>query len=266
VEDEEKEIAPYLIFTVKDADGYVVRKMNKKPSKGINRVTWDLKYAGTFPTRLSNNKFDPFKDDRGFWLVMPGKYSVSVSMYEKGDIKELLPAKEFEVIALQNTTLPAENRDAMVEFQRDVAEMIRVMYGAMEYNEELIEKVNYLKQAIVMTPGVGEELLMEAEKIEKQLHEIMFAFEGSTPKASSEEIPPRPVPLSQRLRYIIWGQSSSTSDITNTSRMAYDIVQEELPKLIQKLKTIGKVDITSLEEKIEDTKAPWTPGRLPVME
>ena len=266
LEDEGKEVAPYLIFTIKDADGYIVRKINKKPSKGISRVTWDLRYAGTLPINLANNKFDPFKDDRGFWLVMPGKYSVSVSMYKAGEIKKLLPQEEFEVVALKNTTLPAKNRNEMVQFQRDVAEMIRVMYGAMEYNEELAEKVNHLKQAIIMTPGAGEELLIKAEKIEKQLDEIMFAFEGSAPKASSEEIPPRPVPLFNRLQYIIWGQSSSTSDITSTSKMAYDIVQEELPKLIEKLKTIAKVDVKSLEEKIEDAKAPWTPGRLPVMD
>lgn len=266
LENEDKEVAPYLIFTVKDQDGYVIKKINKKPSKGLNRVTWDLKYAGTLPTELSDGRFNPFTDDKGFWLVMPGRYKVSVSMYEKGEIKELLPDKEFNVVALDNTTLPAKNREAMVKFQRDVAEMVRVMYGAMDYNDELIEKVNYLKQAVVLTPGAGSDLLIEAENIAKKLDDIKFAFEGSTPKASDEEIPPRPVPLANRLQYIMWGQSSSTSDITSTSKMAYSIVQEELPKLIDQLKVIATVDIKSLEQKIEEAKAPWTPGRIPVID
>ncbi|MCB2196789.1 MAG: glycosyl hydrolase [Bacteroidetes bacterium] len=265
LEDESKEVAPYLIFTIKDEDGYVVKKINKKPSKGVNRVTWDLKYAGTLPVNLSDDEFDPFKDDRGFWLVMPGKYKVSVSVYEKGEIKPLMDEKEFNVVALENTTLPAKDRNAMVQFQRDVAEMIRVMYGTMDYNEELIEKVNYLKQAIVLTPGADSELLVEAEKIEKRLEDIQFIFEGSTPKASDEEIPPRQVPLANRLQYIIWGQSSSTSDITSTSKMAYEIVQEELPNLINQLEQIATVDIKNLEQAIEKAKAPWTPGRTPVI-
>ena len=265
LEDESKEIAPYLIFTVKDEDGFIIKNINKKPSKGINRVIWDLRYSGTFPTSLSNDKFDPFNESRGFWLVMPGKYSVSVSIYEKGDVKELLVNKEFNVNALKNTTLPASDRKAMVKFQRNVAEITRVMAGAIDFNEELIEKVDYLKQAIVITPGASHDLLVEAERIEKELDDILFTFEGSNAKASSEEIPPRQVPLTDRLQYIIWGQSGSTSAITSTSKMAYEIIQEELPALIEKLKVIATVDIKNLENKIEEAKAPWTPGRIPVL-
>jgi len=265
LEDEDKELAPYLIFTIKDEDGAIVKKMNKKPSKGVNRVNWDLRYTGDFSTRLSNDKFDPFNDNSGFWLVMPGKYKVSVSMYEKGQVKELIADQDFVVKPLNNTTLPAPDRKAMVKFQRDVAEITRVLVGTADFNEELLEKVAYLKQAIVNTPAASHELLVEAEKIEKQLEDIMYRFEGSEAKASDEEIPPRQVPLGNRLQYILWGQSGSTSAITATSKMAYQIILEELPELIEQLKTITTVDIKNLENKLEEVKAPWTPGRIPVM-
>jgi len=262
LEDEAKEISPYLIFTIKDKDGYVIKKINKKPSKGINRVNWDLKYEGTFPVDLSKNKFDPFKEGRGFWLVLPGEYSVSVSMYKKGVIDELISDQKFTVKALNNTTLPAPNREEMVKFQRDVAELARIMVGAVEYNEELIEKINYIKQAIVATPNAKNDLLIEAEEIQKELEDILFVFEGSEAKASSEEIPPRQVPLEDRLQYIIWGQSSSTSAITSTSKMAYEVVNEELPLLINRLKASDE-KIKNMEIRIEEAKAPWTPGRFP---
>ncbi len=265
LEDEAKEVDPYLIFTIKDEDGYVIRKINKKPSTGINRVNWDLRYAGTSSIRLSGDKFDPIKEDRGFWMVMPGKYTVSVSMYEKGEIKDLVTDNKFIVKALNNTSLPAKDRAAMVEFKRNVAEITRILDGAYDYTEELIKKVNYLKQAIIVTPGANNELLTEAERIEKELDDIMFTFDGSEAKASSEEIPPQQVPLVNRLQYILWGQSSSTSAITNTSKMAYEIIQEDLPVIIEKIRKLGAEDIKNLEEKIEKAEAPWTPGRLPVM-
>jgi hypothetical protein len=44
--------------------------------------------------------------------------------------------------------------------------------------------------------------------------------------------------------------------------MAYNIILEELPKLIERLK-ISDQDIQNLEDKIEKAKAPWTPGRIP---
>ena len=265
LEDEAKEIAPYLIFVIKDEDGKVVKKINKRPGKGVNRVTWDLNYSGDFPIRLNNDKFDPYNNSRGFWMVLPGKYTVSVSMYAKGQIKELIADQEFDVKALNNTTLPAPDRKAMVQFQRDVSELTRVFAGTAEYNEDLLEKIAYLKQAIVNTPGVDQSLLLDAEKIEKALEEILFVFDGSSPKASDEEIPPRQVPLNNRLQYIIWGQSGSTSAITNTSKEAYEIVKEALPGLINKLQKIADEDIKNLEEKLDAAKAPWTPGRVPVM-
>ena len=261
LEDESKEIAPYLIFTIKDEDGVIVKKINKTPSKGVNRINWDLRYSGDFPVRLSNKKFDPLNDGRGFWLVLPGKYSVSVSMYEKGNIKEILPSQSFVVKALNNTSLPASDRKAMVQFQRKVAELTRIMSGAIEFNEELLEKIAYLKQAVVNTPNADHALLMDAERIEKALDDILFIFEGSAAKASDEEIPPRQVPLNSRLQYIIWGQSGSTSDFTSTSKMSYDIVTEELPLLISRLNSIAENDIKKLEQKLESVKAPWTPGR-----
>ena len=265
LEEEAKEITPYLIFTVKDEKGNIVRKFNKAPSKGINRVNWDLKYQNVYPVRLNDKKYDPLKKESAYWLVMPGKYSLSIDMYQKGNTKELVKNQPFNVVALNNTSLPANNRQEMVNFQRKFDELARVMTGTMSYYEELLEKIHYLKQAIISTPEAGNDLLAEASAIEKELENIQFVFEGLEPKASSEEIPPSPVPLADRMQYIMYGQSGSTSEITSTSKLAYEIINEELPALIEKLKTIGNVDVKKLEEKLELAKAPWTPGRVPVL-
>ncbi|MEE4196988.1 MAG: hypothetical protein V2I54_05045 [Bacteroidales bacterium] len=262
LEDEAKEIAPYLIFTIKDQHGNVVRKLNEKPARGVNRVSWDLKYASTFPVNLENDKFNPLNNDRGFWLVLPGEYSVSVAMYKKGEIIPLMGEQGFTVKPLNNTTLPAPDREAMVQFKRNFAELGRVMQGAIELNEELLKKIAYVKQAIVTSPNVSQELLFEAEEIEKELEDILFTFEGNQPKASREEIPPAPVPLTRRLQYVYWGQSNTTSAITKTSKMAYQILQEEIPVLIEKLENIQNVEIKTLENKLNEADVPYTPGRI----
>jgi len=262
LEEEAEEVAPYLIFTIKDQDGVVVRKINKKPAKGVNRINWDLRYAATYPINLRNNKYNPLNNDRGFWLVLPGEYSVSVSMYKKGEFVDLIDEQKFTVKPIKNNTLPAPNREDMVEFKRHFAELGRVMQGAIELNKELLNKVAHLKQAITISPNAPQELLIDAESIEKELDDILFAFEGNKPKASSEEIPPAPVPLSRRLQYVYWGQSNSTSAITQTSKMAYQIIQEELPVFIEKLGNISNVKIKNLEKKLNEANVPYTPGRI----
>lgn len=265
LEDEAKEITPYLIFTITDEQGNVIRKLTKSASKGVNRITWDLQYSNTFTLQLNDKKFNPIKEDKGFWMVMPGKYNVSLSMYSKGEFKELVAAKEFEAKSINNTSLPAPDRKEMVEFQRKVAETTRVIAGTIDFNKELIEKMAYLKQAIVNTPEAGNDLMNEAVKIEKELNNILFNFEGLSAKASDEEIPPQQVPLSQRLYYIIEAQINTTSAITNTSKKAFEIINEELPSLVKQLEKIALVDIKNLETKLEQAKAPYTPGRLPVL-
>lgn len=262
LEEEAKEVAPYLVFTIKDQDGVVVRKINKKPAKGVNRINWDLRYAATYPINLRNNKYNPLNNDRGFWLVLPGEYSVSVSMYKKGEFVDLIDEQKFTVKPIKNNTLPAPNREDMVEFKRNFAELGRIMQGAIELNKELLNKVAHLKQAITISPNAPQELLIDAESIEKELDDILFAFEGNKPKASSEEIPPAPVPLSRRLQYVYWGQSNSTSAITQTSKMAYQIIREELPVLIEKLENINNVEIKNLEKRLNEANVPYTPGRI----
>jgi len=58
----------------------------------------------------------------------------------------------------------------------------------------------------------------------------------------------------------------STAEITQTEKDAYKIVKEEFTPLYAKLKKLLAVDVKELEKSLEEIKAPWTPGRLPVWE
>jgi hypothetical protein len=55
---EEKAEPSHLIFTIYDAGGNVVRQLTQPPSKGINRLNWDLRYSMLTAVRV-NNSFNP---------------------------------------------------------------------------------------------------------------------------------------------------------------------------------------------------------------
>jgi hypothetical protein len=44
--------------------------------------------------------------------------------------------------------------------------------------------------------------------------------------------------------------------------MAYQIIQEELPVLIEKLEEINNVKIKNLENNLDKANVPYTPGRI----
>lgn len=261
--EEEQEVKPYLIFTIYDDEGNVVRKMTQKPSKGVHRIAWNFRYENPYPVRLKGGEFNPFDKDNGGILAMPGTYKVSLDLYHNGEIKELVPPKEFEARQLEIRTLPAADRSELLSFQEKVSDLTRTIQGAVRLSADMMERIHHLKQAMLKTPAETKDLMIEAEQIQDKLDEVIFAFHGVDAKASSEEIPPHPVTIMERLSAITYAHYRSTSGVTETERTNYNILKERMPELLNTLKEIKEEDIQQLEEKMDDLNAPWTPGRFP---
>lgn len=259
---EKNETGPYLIFTIKDEDGNTVRNMYKSASKGMHRINWDMRYNSIRPVSLKNDKFDPMKSGGTSLRALPGKYTVSMAMYHNGEIKELAGPIEFNTVVLENTSLPDPNPEATKAFYKDVAELARVTYGTMNYREELAEKTAYIQQAMQSVEDAPLKLKEDLYSIARELKDIEFLFEGTSAKASWEEVPPEAMPLSNRLNAIVWTSWSSSSAPTQSQKMNYDIVLEELPPIMEDLNKI-KTRLVKMEAELDRLKAPHTPGRIP---
>ncbi|GAB1404378.1 hypothetical protein MASR1M74_15570 [Lentimicrobium sp.] len=260
---EQQEISPYLMFTIKDARGEVVRRLYKKPSKGLNRINWDLRYAATLPVGDTEGKFDPFKEGRSGMFVLPGTYSVAMAMVNKGETTALAGPVNFTAKVLDNTTLPALDREALVNFQHEVAQLTRVVMGANRFAEELSAKLKTMQQAVHQTPAAPAELNQKIHQLSLQMDDILWAFKGKEPKASREENPPAPVSINERLGNLIYAFYRSTSAPTTTQKRIYQIIREEFPDVYNQLKQISEVRLPELEAEMEAAGVPYTPGRLP---
>ena len=260
---EEQEIKPYLIFTIKDAKGEVVRRLYNKPSKGLNRINWDLRYAATYPVRDKDGKFDPFKEGNSGMFVMPGDYSVSMAMVAGGETTELAGPVNFTAKVLDNTTLPATDRAALVSFQNEVAELARIVMGTNRFADELSKKLTTMQQAVHQTPAASPELGRKIHELSLQMDDILFALNGKEPKASREENPPAPVSINERLGNLTYAFYRSTSAPTGTQKRNYRIIREEFPEVYNQLKQISEVEVPAIEAEMETAGVPYTSGRLP---
>jgi len=259
---EKLEIEAFLTFTVTDANGSPVRIIRKSPSKGINRVNWDLRYQST--RIVETEKYDPLGTNGSGVLAMPGKYKVSMTMTANGETKPLAGPVEFDAVVLGNTTLPASDRSAMAGFHKKVAEITRVMQGTENYAEALNKRAISILQALNSTPAASPQMMKKAREVQLQLDEILHVkFNRSSIKPSDEENPPGPVPLNNRLGKLSWISWSSTGDPSQTQREAYAILEAEFPPVYDQVKRIGETDIPDLEKELESLSAPVTPGRLP---
>jgi len=263
---EEAEEAAQLIFTIYDEDGNAIRKLTKKASKGVNRTTWDLRYPSTRPISASSGGSGRGGRSGGSGLlVMPGTYSVGIDMLEKGDVIAMVEPASFEAKLLQHASLPAKDYKEVVAFQKEVSELSRVMTGAQRLVREQEGKLAAIKKALAQTPEAGTELGRKVFELEDLLSDIQYAMNGPSAKASWEELPPMDMPLSRRLSTMTYTHWNSTSELTKTETDQLEILHEEFPPVLAQIEKFVE-EIRELDAKLEDLKAPWTPGRVPSLD
>jgi photosystem II stability/assembly factor-like uncharacterized protein len=263
---EVKEIKPYLIFTITDENGNIIKKMFKSAEKGVNRVTWNFTYEGISP--VTTVKYDPIPVTtgrrNGGIQVMPGTYKVSLSIFSKGETRELAAPVPFVCKPLNLATFPSMDLKAKYAWIGEASDLSRSIYATISYTTELMNKTNAVMQAIHETPMASAEMMKEAEKINSELDKIMFIFNGPAAKASDEELPPMDLPLSQRLGSMASASYGTSGDITTIAKEQMDILKIEFPPILDRVKKAGE-DLQNLDKQLDAIKVPWTPGRVPVL-
>jgi len=252
---EDREEGSYLLFIVSDEQGNVVRKLKEGVKSGINRVTWDLRYANTNPVKKVTDK------NESGTPVMPGKYSVEMFMSVDGKLTKLAGPQIFESKILQNTTLPAEDRAELVAFQKKFWEFNRAVEGALNAVRDLKEKTDILIYAIKQTPNAPNSLMDNALKIKRETNEILqYLYRDETIAKRNEPIY---LTVYDRLNEIAWGMWRTTSSPTQTQRNSYKAASGVFELLLVKIRQLIETDLKNLETEMEKSGAPWTPGRIP---
>ncbi len=253
---EDEEQAPHLIFTVTDETGQVIRRLTAPAKAGMNRITWDLRYPNVVPVseKTETNKFNGMP-------VLPGKYRVAMSKNENGVITELFGPVEFVARPLNNTTLPAKDRSALVAFQRKVARLQQAVMAVNAVTDDLQKRIAVIDKAVMTAVGADKSLIEKIRGTKSQLSNIQRAMTGDRALAKRNEN--QAPPITDRLQYIIDGTWETTSDPTQTQLDAYKIASEEFGPVLAQLRTLIESDIKGLEDQLEKLDAPWTPNRLP---
>ena len=257
---ESREMTAQLVFTIRDSEGNVVRKINKKPSKGIQRLFWDLRFAPKDPINLNKSSFyNPFAGKSEGTLVTPGLYTVEMSRTYNGMTSLLAGPVAFNIKALNNTVLPAEDRAEKVAFQREVDEFGRKVEGTQSLIREMKNKMRHIKEAIKMVEEPVDGLMNDYYALKLKIDDVSRDLSGDGIKTKLDiDQPPSPA---TRLGWISYEQKYTTSSPTGTHRMSLAIAKEEFEPILDRIKELATKDLEALEQKLEDSNAPYTPGR-----
>lgn len=259
---EDNQAKPYLIFTIADESGKVVRKIKQDAKKGMNRLVWDFRYSSSGPVNFAvPDPSNPYDVAENGYLALPGKYSVSLSKFEDGSITQLVASVPFEVKGLNAATLAATDKNALDAFSKKVAELRRVTAGADQYRSEAMNKIKFMKVAALDVTAGSSEILKRIHDLELKLKEINVLLNGNSSLASREfETLPSINTRIGNIQYSIWNASAAP---TKTFMQSYDVAATQFSEVLADLNKVD-TEIKEIESLFEKGQAPATPGRLPV--
>ena len=262
LEAERNEEDPYLLFTVRNSDGDVVDQLKKGISKGVNRIVWDGRYPSKDPVRLTPRNRLPWQSPEGGGFALPGDYTVSLSKVINGEETKLVDSQPFKLNLLGGSTLPASDKKALDDYLHEAAELERAFQGATSYLRSMGNTIRHIRKATYSVAKPAPELLNDVKALEDELKELRKIFFGDGVARTIDQ--PQQPSLSSRvfgMGYEIW---SSTSAPTSTQKEQLRIASKEFKTALDRLRQLAARDLKNVERQLEEVKAPYTPGRLPV--
>jgi hypothetical protein len=288
---EAEEEPPAIVVSVSDAAGKVVRRFDAPVTRGIHRVTWDLRLqsaalppaaAGGAPGggrggrggaaapagggRGGRGGGDEEESAAGFGgrgpqsaLALPGKYTVTLARRHEGIVTPLAGSQSFEV--LPEGPANREDRMSLAEFQDKLARLEKALTATTQSAAEARTRLNGIKRAIDATLSLPPKAREEALKIEKELNQIDIALNGDRIWRATNE--GDPASISEHLQAATSPVRGTTGRPTKTAIEQYQISSDSLAAEIPKLRKLMETDLRGLEKQLDAAGAPPTPGRLP---
>jgi hypothetical protein len=257
---EEEQIEPKVFFTVRDSAGEIVRRVDGETSKGLHRVTWDLRYPTARPVSLEKSERPIWGSDPVGPLVIPGTYTVTMSSTVDSVTTDLGEPQTFEVVDLGINTFKAADPTETLAFQMKVWDLERAYRGAVKWATEAESRIGHTRKALYATPGADTALLAESQRLQTEIDDILVELTGDETRENRNVF--TPPSISERVNTIVGSQWDTTSAPTQTERNGYEWASDAFAKELARLNALAS-DLEAFEESLEAAGAPWTPGRLP---
>ncbi len=255
---EDREEAPYLLFTIYNDNMKLVRKLKEKdPKQGIQRMVWDFRHAPKTAVKLKEQKPGRYGEPDQGPLALPGTYYVTLQKVENGETSLLTDTTKFECKWLENLTLPATDKSELAAFQEKVQKLRRAVEASQKVKKDLDKRLKYIEKAVETSPELDISLLQEVETAENELYKADTMLFGDQTLAKRQF--PTPSSISKRVGMIIWSLWRSRSAPTQTNRNLYQDAGKGFEEARKHLKA-AKQKVDTLQDKLKQEKTPYTPG------
>ncbi len=261
VRSEDRENAPAVWITIRDADSAVVRRVDAPRKKGLHRIAWDLRHSGATKITLGDGDGgSPWSRPDAGPLVLGGRFSATLEREVQGAVEKLAGPVAVEGEPLNLATLPAADRVETLAFQKQVVELRRAVRASGRVLGELESRLDHARVAL---RRASEDLSMLArvEALDGELAELREQLSGDS--SLSRRSKPAPMSIRERIENVAGAQLYTSSAPTKTEREAYDYAAKAFEPVLARLRSLAEQDLPELERLLEAAGAGDTPFRLP---
>lgn len=258
---EDNQVDPYLLFTIKDQSGSVVRNLKAGTKKGLQRIVWDFRFNTPAPVvgRYKPAPDQLFGGEELGAIVAPGEYSVSLSKFEEGIVTELAGPVKFTCKLLDQNSLPTD-MNANASFAKKVSRLRKAVSACSDLLNGMDSRIKNVNLAIHDMSAPAKALLEKSYSVSRELIDLKLKLFGDQTKGSREfETLPA---INERVSGAESVIAGTTNKIPKTYLDSYATAAKQFTDVLASMKKTNTT-LLQLEQELEMNNAPYTPGRWP---
>ncbi len=248
LEAELNEVAGQVYVVVKDAAGQVAGRVSGSTSKGVHRVTWNLRYPSSSvvtPGSTGNNSSQ--------YLATPGTYSATLIRIRDGVESTLSGPVSFEVTPLREPVLAGKSPDEINAYRGRASSLMQrasLLSGSVTEHLELLEA---MQVAHLRAPNPSADLTAELHAARSALQDINLHLNGYESKGKPGE---RNAPSVMSRLFV--GQSGLRTSYGPTAlhEQSLETGEVQLGELESELASFEETILPSVTRALEATGAP----------
>ncbi len=249
---------PKIMLIVRDAAGNMVNTVSGKNAKGINRVSWDLRYASKNGIRLTQGASSGGFFGNGGFLATPGEYTATLAKLVDGKMMDLAGPVSFNVVPLRKGALPGASSDEIIAFREELEAFQQDITATSTVLSNSQDKLEAMRTALGRIEKNPSSLIPKLYAIDQQLTAIERKMNGDPVKG---EIGERSDPTPRSRMFVGFRALNSTYGPTPMQKESVEIGKRQLIGLKAELATIAEELIPQLEKELMDAGAPWMEGQ-----
>jgi len=250
---------PAVLLTVADESGRAVRTLEGPATAGFHRVVWDMRMPPPYRRPGESNE-DFFPAPRGP-LVLPGNYSVDLSVRADAKTAPVSGRKTFVVRADADAALSKADRESLHQALSRLRPLQNATWGIVQSTDQAWSDLEKVLPAIEDTPGATAALMDRYRATRDRLETIRRAV-GGDPKLASLNPPPA---IDDRVNRVADDLRLASSAPTKTALDQMAIAEKLLAEQIAAFGEWRAKDLAALDRALDEAGAPWTPGRTPAI-